>query len=119
MEKTLVIDDKDIRFKTNGAIPLRYKAQFGRDYFKDILKMLPASKAKKKKNEEAYDVKDLETLDFEVFYNIAWVLAKTGNPEIPDPITWFSEFEEFPIGDIFPELQDLMIATLSSTKKKL
>lgn len=119
MEKTLVIDGKNIRFKTNGAIPLRYKAQFGRDYFKDILKMMPASKSKKKKNAAEYDVESLEAIDFEVFYNIAWVLAKTGNPEIPDPITWLSEFEEFPIGDIFPELQDLMIATISSTKKKL
>lgn len=118
MEKTIIIDDKAVLFKTNGAIPLRYKAQFQRDYFKDILKMLPVSKLKGKKKDEL-DVKDLEVIDFEVFYNIAWVLAKTGNPEIPEPITWLSGFEEFPIGDIMPEIQDLMIATLQSSKKKL
>jgi hypothetical protein len=118
MEKTLIIDDKQVLFKTNGAIPLRYKAQFQRDYFKDILKMIPVGKLKGKKKEEL-NVENLEALDFEVFYNIAWVLAKTGNPGIPEPITWLSEFEEFPIGDIMPELQDLMIATLQSSKKKL
>ena len=27
MEKTLVIDNKEVRFKSTGATPLRYKAQ--------------------------------------------------------------------------------------------
>lgn len=112
------IDGKQIRFKTNGAIPLRYKAQFGRDYFKDILKMLPMNDMKKKKKDDM-DVKSLESLDFEVFYNIAWVYAKAGNPEIPEPITWLESFEEFPIGDVMDGMQDLMIATLASSKKKI
>jgi hypothetical protein len=118
MEKTIIIDGKEVLFKTNGAVPLRYKAQFQKDYFKDIFKMMPGSKTKVKKNAEKVDVKDLEALDFEVFYNIAWVFAKTANPAIPEPITWLSGFEEFPIGDIFPELQELMIATLQTSKKK-
>ena len=41
MEKTITIDGKEVRFKTNGATPMRYKAQFGQDYFKEILKMAP------------------------------------------------------------------------------
>lgn len=116
MEKTLTIDDKQITFKTNGAIPMRYKAQFGKDYFKDIFKMLPVSKLKGK--QETLTEKSLEALDFEVFYNIAWVMAKTANPAVPEPILWFESFEEFPIADVFPELQELMIATLQTSKKK-
>lgn len=112
MEKTIVIDDKKVRFKTNGAIPLRYKAQFGKDYFKEIFKMLPIARMGKNPKPE-----DLESLDFEVFYNVAWIMAKTANPTIPEPIEWLGEFEEFPIADIFPELQDLMMATLQSKKK--
>lgn len=115
MEKTILIDGKQVLFKTNGAIPLRYKAQFGKDYFKEILKMLPAAKLKGKKNIE---VKDLEFLEFEVFYNAAWVMAKTADPSIPEPLTWLESFEEFPIAEIFPELQELMIATLETSKKK-
>lgn len=117
MEKTLLIDERKVSFKTNGAIPLRYKAQFGRDYFKDILKMAPLANVKMK-NKKEVDVKSLEALDFEVFYNIAWVMAKTADPSIPEPIEWLSGFEEFPIVDIFPELQDLMSATLQTSKKK-
>jgi hypothetical protein len=112
MEKTLVIDDKKVRFKTNGAIPLRYKAQFGKDYFKEIFKMLPIARMGKNPKPE-----ELESLDFEVFYNVAWIMAKTADPTIPEPIEWLGEFEEFPIADIFPELQDLMMATLQSKKK--
>lgn len=97
---------------------MRYKAQFGKDYFKEILKMLPLAKMKKKKKEDL-DVKDLEVLDFEVFYNVAWVMAKTADPSTPEPLEWLASFEEFPIIEVFVEIQDLMNATLQTSKKKL
>lgn len=118
MEKTIVIDGKKVIFKTNGAVPMRYKAQFGKDYFKEIIKMLPLAKAKKKKKEEL-NVEDLEVLDFEVFYNVAWVMAKTADPSIPEPLEWLSSFDEFPMLVVFTEIQDLMNATLQTSKKKL
>jgi hypothetical protein len=117
MEKTITIDDKEIRFKTNGATPLRYKAQFGRDYFKEILKMAPLQNLSKKKKENI-DAKDLEALDFEVFYNMAWIMAKTANPSIPEPIEWLEQFDEFPMAEIIPELQDMLLTSLQTTKKK-
>jgi len=115
MEKTLTIDGQKIRFKTNGAIPLRYKVQFGKDYFKEIFKMLPIAEMGKKENLQP---EDLESLDFEVFYNMAWIMAKTADPTIPEPLEWLGEFDEFPIAEIFPEMQDLIMATLQSSKKK-
>jgi hypothetical protein len=118
LEKTIVIDGKKVVFKTNGAIPMRYKAQFGKDYFKEILKMLPLTKIKKKKKQDI-DVEDLEVLDFEVFYNVAWVMAKTADPSTPEPLEWLSSFEEFPILEVFTDIQDLMNATLQTSKKKL
>ena len=114
MEKTITIDGKEIMFKTNGATPLRYKAQFGRDYFKEILKMAPLAN-KDKNNIEA---KDLEALDFEVFYNIAWIMAKTANPSIPEPMAWLEQFDEFPMADVIPELQDMLLTSIQTTKKK-
>ena len=114
MEKTITIDGKEITFKTNGATPLRYKAQFGRDYFKEILKMAPIAKA----NKEDFDIKDLEALDFEVFYNIAWIMAKTADSSIPEPIAWLEQFDEFPMAEVIPELQDMLLASIQTTKKK-
>jgi len=114
MEKTITIDGKAIRFKSNGATPLRYKAQFGRDYFKEILKMAPLAN----KNKEDIEAKDLEALDFEVFYNIAWILAKTADSSIPEPIAWLEQFDEFPMTEVIPELQDMLLASIQTTKKK-
>lgn len=118
MEKTILIDGQKVRFKTNGAIPLRYKAQFGKDYFKEILKMAPLAKLGSKKD---LDATDLDVLDFDIFFNIAWIMAKTANPTIPEPLEWLEGFEEFPLVEIFPDLQDLMISSLqgNSTKKKI
>lgn len=117
MEKTILIDGQKIRFKTNGATPLRYKAQFGKDYFKEILKMAPLAKFAGKDLNPA----DLDALDFDIFFNIAWIMAKTAEPTIPEPMEWLEGFEEFPMIEIFPELQDLMITSLqgTATKKKI
>jgi hypothetical protein len=117
MEKTIEIDEQKIRFKTNGATPLRFKAQFGKDYFREILKLAPLESLTGKDKKEI-NFEDLEKLDFEVFYNISWIMAKTADPTIPEPLEWLEQFDEFPIADIIPELQDLMAASFQTSKKK-
>ena len=113
MEKTIEIDNKKVSFKSTAATPLRYKAQFGKDFFVDIMKLSSLDGFNPKK----IDLKKIDKLDFEVFYNIIWVLAKTANKKIPAPITWLDEFEEFPLFDIIPELQDLILSSMQTKKK--
>jgi hypothetical protein len=113
MEKTLIIDGKEVAFKSTGATPLRYKAQFKKDYFAEILKLKTIEGLDKKKITR----EDLDGLDFEVFYNIAWTMAKAANKDIPDPITWLDTFDEFPMLEIIPELMDLILASIQSKKK--
>ena len=113
MEKTIEIDNKKVSFKSTAATPLRYKAQFGKDFFVDIMKLSSLDGFNPKK----IVLKKIDKLDFEVFYNIIWVLAKTANKKIPDPITWLDEFEEFPLFDIIPELQDLILSSMQTKKK--
>jgi hypothetical protein len=111
MEKTILIDGKEIRFKSTGATALRYKAQFGKDYLSEILKL---------NNLNGLDLSNttsFEGFDFELFYNIAWVMAKTANPSIPDPITWLDEFDSFPMMDVIPELQDMLLSSIQAKKK--
>jgi hypothetical protein len=114
MEKTILIDGKQIRFKTNGATPLRFKAQFKKDFFKEILKLMPLAN----KKESELEAKDLEALDFEVFFEMAWIMAKTANPSIPEPLEWLEQFDEFPMAEVIPELQELMLSSFQTTKKK-
>lgn len=39
MEKTIKVGDQSIRLKTTAGTPLRYKMQFGKDYFSELLKL--------------------------------------------------------------------------------
>lgn len=106
MEKTLVIDSKEVTFKGTGALPLRYKMQFGKDYFAEISKMGNNKKV------------DAGQIDMEVFFNLAWVMAKTADKNIPSPLEWFDSFDSFPMDEVFPEIQDILINVMQTTKKK-
>lgn len=113
MEKTIEIDGKKICFKSTAATPLRYKSQFGKDFFVDIMKLSSLDGLHSKK----INIEKIEKVDFEVFYNIIWVLAKTADKKIPDPITWLDRFDEFPLFEIIPEVQDLILASIQTKKK--
>ena len=112
MEKTLTIDGKQVTFKSTGATPLRYKAQFGKDYFAEMLKLQSLQAL------QGGDIKAIESIDFDALYNMVWTLAKTADKTIPEPIEWLDGFDEFPLFEILPELQDLMAKSLQSSKKK-
>lgn len=114
MEKTVYIDGKAIRFKSTGATPLRYKAQFHKDFFVEILKL---NSLKKLQVGEDLKPEDIQHVDFDVLYNIAWVLAKTANDKIPEPFTWLDGFSQFPLMDIMVQIQDLISASLQAKKK--
>ena len=114
MEKILTIDGRQVKFKSTGAYLLRYKAQFKRDALQDIYKL---QKAINENNE----ITNIEALDLEVFYNLIWTLAKTADPNLPEPFEWLDSFDSFPLMDIIPELTDLIFSCLTSTvesKKK-
>lgn len=116
MEKTITIDGRDVTFKSTAATPLRYKAQFGSDFFADILKMYPLTRLDL--TSEDLDYEALKALDLDVFYNLLWTFAKTADKSIPDPITWLDGFDEFPLFEIIPELMDLLMRNLQASKKK-
>ncbi|AVK48934.1 hypothetical protein AXY43_13370 [Clostridium sp. MF28] len=113
METTITIDNKEVKFKSTAATPLRFKAQFHKDYFAEIIKLNRLNKFK----DAADNFEMLENADFEIFYNIIWVLAKTANNSIPDPITWLDGFDEFPLFQIIPQIQDLIASSIQSKKK--
>ncbi|WML38706.1 hypothetical protein RCG19_16075 [Neobacillus sp. OS1-2] len=114
MEKTIVIDNRPVRFKSTGATPLRYKAQFHKDFFVDILRL---NSLKKLNAGEDLTAKDIELVDFDVLYNITWVMAKTADSTLPEPLEWLDSFDVFPLMDIVPQIQDLIGASLQSKKK--
>lgn len=128
MEKTLTIDGKTVWLSSNASTPLRYKMQFKKDYFAELLKLAKVFNVKSKEDEQddkslieldlsQIDYEDLDHLDFEVLYNFVWILAKTANKDIPAPLEWLDEFDEFPIVEIFPEVTELLQSSLKTKKK--
>lgn len=124
MEKTLTIDGKEVRLASNASTPLRYKMQFKKDYFAELLKLAKVFDVKGNENEvgneldlSQIDYEDLDYLDFEVLYNFVWILAKTADKSIPAPLEWLDEFDEFPIMEIFPEVTNLLQSSLKTKKK--
>lgn len=118
MEKTIVIDGKEVKLKATGGITKRYKAQFQRDLLIDFAKMAEGLKGKKEKLSDKDVLTLLKTIDLDVFTDITWTFAKTANNSIPDPQTWLDSFSEFPIMLILPELQELLEKVLGTTAKK-
>ncbi len=129
MEKVISICGQDVRFKATGGLPLRYKTQFGRDLFADMAVLeeaVPAEEGKAlqgkpkrgstagRKTETAN--MDMSKLDTELFYNIAWTMAKCADPSIPPVLDWLDRFESFPVFDVFNELQDMLVQSFQVTK---
>lgn len=122
METTIIISGKEVRLKSTAATPMRYKAQFRKDYFSELMKLGKIFNGKidaenSEINFENITYEELSLFDFEVFYNFIWVLAKTADPTIPEPLTWLDEFDEMPMEAILPEITDLLQSSIKSKKK--
>lgn len=110
MEKTILIDGKQVPFKCTGGFLIRYKELTGNDPIKDIYDI--GNTLNQKEGEEV----DLSNFDIGVLYNLIWALAKTADPSIGDLLTWLDGFEDFPVFSIFAELQGMIISAFKTTK---
>nr|DAP43516.1 MAG TPA: tail assembly chaperone protein [Caudoviricetes sp.] len=100
--KKVEIDDKQVPFKASAAIPRIYRLKFQRDIYKDL------SALEKSINQENPDDSNLDLFSLEMFENIAFVMAKLADPNIPDtPEAWLDEFNTFSIYQVLPQLIEL------------
>ena len=111
------IDGKQVPFKASAAIPRIYRIKFNRDIYKDLRSL---EKAVGEGDEEN---SNLDLFSLEMFENIAYVMAKHADPNIPDtPEEWLDEFNTFSIYRVLPsiiELWGLNVQTEVESKKKL
>ena len=109
------IDGKQVPFKASAAIPRIYRIKFNRDIYKDLRSL---EKAVGEGDEEN---SNLDLFSLEMFENIAYVMAKQADPNIPDtPEEWLDEFNTFSIYRVLPsiiELWGLNVQTEVESKK--
>lgn len=120
MEKLIEIDDKQVPFKATARTPVLYRSIFGKDIFKDLIKLTDKVKQAQENNEDA-SMLDVETL--QVFLNIAYVMARQADRTIPsDMDEWLDQFSMFSIYQILPELLELWnmnMTQISEAKKNI
>lgn len=100
--KKVEIDGKRVPFKASAAIPRIYRLKFQRDIYKDL------SVLEKSINQVNPDDSNLDLFSLEMFENIAFVMAKHTDPNIPDtPEEWLDQFNTFSIYQVLPQLMEL------------
>ena len=102
MTRTINIDGKDVAFKASAAIPRIYRLKFNRDIYKDI------SALEKSIGDGDPDNSSLDTFSLEMFENIAYIMAKHADANIPDTVEeWLDQFNTFSIYQVLPQLIEL------------
>lgn len=113
--RNVEIDGKQVPFKASAAIPRIYRIKFNRDIYKDLRSL------EKAVGEGDENNSNLDLFSLEMFENIAYVMAKHADPNIPDtPEEWLDEFNTFSIYQILPsiiELWGLNVQTDVESKK--
>lgn len=100
--KTIEVDDKEVQFRASAAIPRLYRNKFHRDIYKDL------NELQKGIDESDAESSSLDTFSLELFENIAWLMAKHQNPDVPDtPEDWLDQFNTFSIYEILPQIIEL------------
>ena len=100
--KTIEIDGKEVTFKASAAVPRMYRLKFRRDIFKDMTELMKDVKA----NDQELSGLSIESL--EIFENIAYMMAKYADPNVPDNIDeWLENFGTFSIYLVLPQIVDL------------
>lgn len=104
MEKTIVVDGQNIKFKATAGTPRVYRQAFGRDIYLDLTKLY----------EDMSKGTDLSANSLEIFENVAFCMysqaeGKTLSRENVESemSDWLDTFSTFSIYKIIPELMDL------------
>ncbi len=117
IRKIVKIDEVEVPFKASAAIPRLYRLKFGRDIYRDFASL----QKNVRKNDEENSGLDIESL--EVFENIAYIMAKHADSNVPnDPDEWLEQFNTFSIYEILPQLIELWglnTATQIESKKNI
>lgn len=126
MEKTIMIDGREVRLRASAAIPRLYRIKFRRDIIQDMKTIQKAVEKSRQENQvDGQDGEELSTVPLEaleLFENVAYLMAKHADPTVPATVEeWLDGFETFSIYTVFPAIEELWMANvqqLSTPAKK-
>lgn len=127
MEKVIHVGTQDVKMRASALIPRLYRFKFKRDIIRDITQLKKAYEKAlnlpEAATEEEKEEAQLSVLELTMFENVAYIMAKHANPELPDePDEWLDQIDGvFSIYEVLPqilELWNLSQAQTSVPKKK-
>ena len=102
MVKKIEIDGKQVPFRASAAIPRIYRIKFHRDIYKDLRELEKSVGSADPENS------NLDLFSLEMFENIAYVMARHADANIPDtPEEWLDGFNTFSIYQVLPQIIEL------------
>lgn len=134
MERTILIDGREVRLRASASIPRLYRIKFRRDIIHDMVTIsramdesLRAQKSAAAESAEGEtdtqrdvsgleEVREVSAIPVEaltMFENVAYLMAKHADPAVPSsPEEWLDGFETFSIYQVFPVIQEMWEANL-------
>ena len=116
MDREVIIDGKQVKFRATARTPRLYRAIIGRDMIQDMNKLMKAYE-RKQKNED-----DLDVIDLQIFEDVAYIMARHANPEMTEKTAdeWLDTFDMFSIYEVLPHILKLWAVNTrqTSTAKK-
>lgn len=138
MEKIIKIGDKDVRLNNNIGWAMEYRDQFGKDILPVIMPFItsmiesistviaeaePGDEITATSIAEALSGRSLEVVlplyqaEFvDLVLNVCWAMAKKADANIEPPKKWFDQFDNFYLDEIVPELLELVLRGVMSSK---
>ena len=112
LTKKIEIDGKEVLFRASAAIPRLYRIKFRRDIYKDLTQL------EKAVDTSSEDGSMLDSFSLELFENIAYMMARHADPNIPDtPEEWLEDFNTFSIYQVLPQIIELWGLNLETEVK--
>jgi len=112
LTKKIEIDGKEVLFRASAAIPRLYRIKFRRDIYKDLAQL------EKAVDTSSEDGSMLDSFSLELFENIAYMMARHADPNIPDtPEEWLEDFNTFSIYQVLPQIIELWGLNLETEVK--
>lgn len=109
--KKITISDREVTFALDGAFPITYTEETGREFYSDIIGLTQLAVELQKGN--------LSGLDVKMFYDMVYLMAKNNAPELPEMKAWLKTFDEFPIFEIVGEIMPFIIDNVVQKNRKI
>lgn len=116
MDKTIIISGRPVVFRKTAGTMLRYKRQFGRELYPDLIKIYDLFPLLQEYT-DSKDMTDAQKVDLakvmlgtetEWMYDIAFIMAQQADTSIRDELEWLDSFDDFNIFEVFMQLMPLI-----------